>query len=109
MSAPAAGGLRRRVTLEAPADLADDIGGATRAWAAVATLWARIETPRGATRLAADRLEQAIAHRVTLRWRDGVTGAMRLRIGARIFLIKAARDPDESRRSLVLDCEEATP
>ncbi|QLP98434.1 MAG: phage head closure protein [Rhodoblastus sp.] len=109
MSAPEAGRLRRRVTLEAPADVADDIGGATRGWVAVATLWADIESPRGATRLAADRLEQAIAYRVTLRWREGVTGAMRLRLGARILLIKAARDPDESRRSLVLDCEEATP
>jgi len=103
---PRAGDLRRRVTLEAPADVVDEIGGVTRSWVVVATLWARIETPRGATRLAAERLEQALGHRVTLRWRDDVTGGMRLRYGARVFAIRAVRDPDESRRSLVLDCEE---
>lgn len=113
MSAPNAtpptGRLRRRVTLEAPADVVDEIGGLTRGWVAVATLWAQIETPRGDTRVAGDRLEQALARRVTLRWRDGVTAEMRLRYGARLFAIKAVRDPDERRMTLTLDCEETTP
>lgn len=109
MSPPVSGALRRRVTLEAPDAVADDIGGVTRGWRVVATVWARIETPRGATRLEGDRLEQARFHRVTLRWRDGVSGEMRLRLGERILLIRAARDPDESRRRLELDCEETTP
>lgn len=109
MSAPQAGRLRRRLTLEAPIDVADEIGGVTRGWSAISTVWAEIESPRGATRLAADRLEQAIAVRVTLRWREGVTIGMRLRFGARIFDIRSVRDPDESRRALVLDCEETGP
>lgn len=106
---PRAGELRRRAALEAPLDAIDEIGGATRGWSLVATVWARIEAPRGGTRLAADRLEAAITHRVTLRWRDGVAATMRLRLGARILLIRAARDPDGRRRSLVLDCEEIAP
>ena len=105
-NAPEAGRLARRLVLEAPVDAADDIGGASRSWVVVATLWGEIESLRGETRLAADRLEQAITHRVTLRWRPGVTAQMRLRLGARVFVIRAARDPDESRRRLVLDCEE---
>jgi len=109
MSAPQAGRLRRRVTLEAPLDVADDMGGATRGWRLVAMLWAEIESLRGATRLAAGRLEQTITHRVMLRWRDDVTGAMRLRLGARVLLVHAARDPDERRARLVLDCEEIAP
>lgn len=108
MRAPA-GSLRRRVTLEAPADVVDEIGGASREWVAVATVWAAIETPRGTTRLAADHPEQTITHRVTLRWREGVTGGMRLRLGARLFAVKAVRDPDERGVVLVLDCEEITP
>ena len=105
-NAPEAGRLARRLVLEAPLDAADEIGGASRSWADVATLWGEVESLRGETRLAADRLEQAVTHRITLRWRAGVTGAMRLRLGARVFVIRAARDPDESRRRLVLDCEE---
>ena len=109
MSPPVAGALRRRVTLLAPDDVADDIGGVARGWRVVATVWAQIETPRGATRLQGDRLEQALLRRVTLRWRDDVNGETRLRLGARMFVIRAVRDPDESRRRLELDCEEATP
>jgi SPP1 family predicted phage head-tail adaptor len=105
-AAPEAGRLARRLALEAPFDATDDIGGASRSWVVVAPLWGEIERLRGETRLAADRLEQAITHRVTLRWRAGVTPQMRLRLGARVFVICAARDPDESRRRLVLDCEE---
>jgi SPP1 family predicted phage head-tail adaptor len=103
------GALRRRVALETPDDVADEIGGVTRGWRVVATVWAQIETPRGATRLQGERLEQVLSHRVTLRWRAGVTGEMRLRLGARVFAIRAVRDPDERRRRLELDCEETTP
>lgn len=109
MNAPRAGRLSRRVTLEAPVDAPDDIGGAARGWSAVATVWAEIETPRGALRLAADRAEPVSLHRVTLRWRDGVCAQMRLRFGARLFAIVCVRDPDESRRRLVLECEEIAP
>jgi SPP1 family predicted phage head-tail adaptor len=109
MSAPEAGALRRRLRLEAPLDAPDEIGGATRGWTCVATLWAHVASLRGLTRLQGERLEQAITHRVTIRWRADVTGETRLTMGERVFAVRAARDPDEGRRVLVLDCEETTP
>ena len=55
------------------------------------------------------RSEQAVAHRVTLRYRDGVTAAMRLVRGLRRFAIRSAADPDGSRRELVCLVEEISP
>lgn len=109
MSAFQVGALRRRVALEAPADSADDVGGATRAYAEFARVWAQVTALSGETRLVGDRQEQAITHRLLLRWRDDVNGQTRIRLGARVFHVRATRDPDAARRVLVVDCEEITP
>ena len=53
-----------------------------------------------------DRPEQSLTHRITLRYREGVTGAMRLTSGLRRFAIRAAADPDGSKRDLVCLVEE---
>ena len=45
-------------------------------------------------------------HVFPLRYREGVTGAMRLTSGLRRFAIRAASDPDGSKRDLVCLVEE---
>ena len=72
-------------------------------------LWGAIEIVHQAERERAARTEEAVTHRVRLRWRDGVTGAMRLSCGPRRFRIKAATDPDGARRDLVCLVEEVSP
>lgn len=100
------GGLRRRVVLEQPLDTPDDIGGAVRTWTPVATIWAQIAPVAGVERREGAREESAITHRVLIRWRPDVTGAMRLVEGARVFAIHAALDHDSRRRFMLLQCEE---
>ena len=109
MSARPIGGLRRRLTLEAPVDVADDIGGVTRGFAAVATLWGDIHAVTGARLFVAERPEENITHLVRIRYREGLTGAMRLRLGARILNIRAVHDVDERRRYLQCHCREVKP
>jgi SPP1 family predicted phage head-tail adaptor len=65
-----------------------------------------MEMLSGSERMRADRPEQSLTHKITLRYRDGVTGAMRLTSGLRRFAIRAASDPDGSRRDLVCLVEE---
>ena len=107
-------GLRSRLTLEAPVDVPDDNGGATRTFAAIDTFWAEI-SPAAVTsrwvddRFAAGRMEQSITHHIRLRFRAGMTAAMRFRLGARVFFIHAIEDPDERRRFLLCRCEEIKP
>ncbi len=106
MSAPRIGDLDRKLMLEQPVDTLDDIGGAVRSWALVASIWARVTPTRGAERFAGERAESALTHRIAIRWRPDVTGAMRLRDGAKTYCIHAATDGDGRRRIMICHCEE---
>jgi len=103
------GQLSSRVTLERPVRTDDGSGGATIEWQAVATLWARIEPVEASERNAADRLATRITHKITLRFRDDVEGGMRILHRGRKLVIASWRDPDETRRFLVLDAVEERP
>ena len=97
---------RSRITLEAPQETTNALGGATIQFQALVTLWARMETRGGAEKLRGGRLEGTSDTRITLRWRGGVDTRHRFRLGSRIFAIRAAFDPDGRKRDLVCICEE---
>lgn len=98
--------LDRRLVLEAPLNTPDDIGGVERSWVFVDVIWARVMALSGLERFEGEREESAITHLITIRWRPDVTGAMRLRLGARTFAIHAAVDGDGRRRTLNCRCSE---
>jgi SPP1 family predicted phage head-tail adaptor len=100
------GQLRHRVTLEAPVATADGGGGADLAWAPVATVWARLRAQRATAGRENQATVQVVSHEVTLRWRGDVTPRMRLVYEGRVLEIRSVRDPDETKRWLVLVCEE---
>lgn len=103
---PAIGRLRHRLTLEAASRTPDGGGGAVETWTSVAQVWGRIQ-PTGATEIAgADGLGGRISHEITLRYRAGVTPAMRLISNGRRFEILAVMDIDERRRWLKCLCVE---
>jgi SPP1 family predicted phage head-tail adaptor len=96
----AVGKLRHRLTLEAPVEMADGAGGVARSWTESGQVWAAIE-PLGANdTVVADKRLGALSHRVTLRHRDDLTLNHRVRLGMRVFFIRAIRDPDEMGRFL---------
>ncbi|WP_336799458.1 phage head closure protein [Kaistia sp. MMO-174] len=103
------GRLSHRVTLERPVRSGDGAGGATVDWQEVATLWARIEPVEAGERNAADRLATRVTHRITLRFRGDVEGGMRVMHRGRTLMIASWRDPDETRRLLVLEAVEERP
>ncbi len=100
------GARARRFVLEMPLERPDGFGGVIRTYTSGPQLWGAIEMLSGAERVRADRPEQSLTHRITLRYREGVTGAMRLTSGLRRFAIRAACDPDGSKRDLVCLVEE---
>ena len=103
---PPLGAFRARLVLEAPVEVADEAGGVRRDFAPVATLWGRIAPVSASPGWAAESPGAVVTHRVTLRARAGLDAAMRLRRGRRLFLIRAAFDPDERGRLTVCLCEE---
>jgi SPP1 family predicted phage head-tail adaptor len=100
------GARSRRFVLELPLERPDGFGGVIRSYAPGPQIWGAIEMLSGHERVRADRPEQSLTHRITLRYREGVTGAMRLTSGLRRFAIRAASDPDGSKRDLVCLVEE---
>lgn len=100
------GELRTRVMLEAPDDSVDDAGALVRLWRPIASIWAKVSPRRGAEVFVAGAQESVLTSEVVVRWRPDIACPMRLRIGARALLIRAAFDPDGSRRFLVCVCEE---
>lgn len=105
------GDLRHRVTLERKSrGASDDAGGyVSETWAPVATVWAKLDPKSGRESVDADQVVHRVSHVVTMRARDGVTAAMRLRFGSRILAILEMREIHERGRWLELVCEETAP
>ena len=103
------GRLSARLDLETPLQTDDGQGGLSSGWELAASLWARIEPLRAVHREEASAGTAPITHRITIRYRDDVRHGMRFVHRGRKFLIRAVRDPAESRRYLVCDCEENRP
>ncbi len=100
------GDLNKQLALEQPVDTLDDIGSVARIWSLVDHVWAQITPVAGREDFAAEHDESVLTHRILIRWRPDVTGAMRLRQNARCFNIHAALDWDEKRRFMLLQCQE---
>jgi SPP1 family predicted phage head-tail adaptor len=103
------GSLRQRIEIQAEAATGDGGGGQTDPWASsvvVATVWANVEPLRGDERLRAMQLEDVVTHKITIRYRPGITARMRVKFGARLLNIRAVIDPQEQQRVLELMCEE---
>jgi SPP1 family predicted phage head-tail adaptor len=98
--------LRHRLTLEELSRVADEGGGFTESWIAVASFFADLRPFSGDERYEADRLAGRVTHEVSLRYRAGVVPAMRFRKGTRIFHIVSVIDVEERRSWLNCLCEE---
>lgn len=106
------GARRRRFALERPIEEADGAGGVVRRFALAAFAWgtlSAIAPSSSAARDAQERPELAARYRITMRWRPGLDGSCRLRLGERVFAVLSASDPDGRRRELVVVGQEVTP
>lgn len=102
-----AGALNRRVTIQRPSEVVDGYGQPTNDWTDLATTWAAIKAPtsKEVYALGAGFTSQ-ITHKITIRYRPGLTAAMRICYRGRTFLIQTISDPSEARVELNLMCLE---
>ena len=104
------GGLRHRLVIQSENPSADAGGGqGADPWAdpvVVATVWGRVEPLTGGERQRALQIEDRVTHRVTIRYRAGITPRMRIAFGARRVNSRAVINPEERNRMLELLCEE---
>ena len=104
---PAAGKLNRRITIQSPSTTTDAFGSPVATWTYVVTTWASIAAPtsKEVYALGAGFTAQ-ITHKIVIRYREGITSAMRIKYRSRIFQVQAVSDPNEDRVRLVLMCLE---
>lgn len=100
------GALRHRLIIEAPDEVPDGIGGVTRTWTALATLWGEIEPLAADDGLLADKRIGLVTHKIHVRHRLDVTVAHRFRLGSRVYAVRAVRDAEERGRFLECLCAE---
>lgn len=98
--------LRHRLILEEAQRVSDGGGGFTETWVEVATLSAALRPSGGSESVDSGRLAGRVSHEILLRYRAGVTPAMRFRMGTRVFHILAAIDEGENKHWLRCLCEE---
>lgn len=101
-----AGNLRHRVAIEAVVRTPDLGGGAAETWVTVAEAWAEIVPASGTEALDADQIAGRVSHVLHLRTGIGIEPEMRIRMGARVFEIRAVIDLAERRRWLRILVEE---
>ncbi len=97
--------LRTPFVLEAPVDKPDGAGGVRRAWAALGTIWGRMNAGSARETVAGEAGVSAVVYRVRLRATppgsaSRPTARHRLRQGARVFRVLAVHEDDPSGKYL---------
>ena len=100
------GTMDKRVSIQSVTQTTDGQGGYTETWATDVTVWAYIKPMKAYERMQAQKLETPLSHKVTIRYRSGVTTKHRLLFGSRVFHIKGIINPDEANQFLELTCIE---
>ncbi len=107
-----AGALDKTVTLQRRLETDDGGGGVDINYSDIADLRAAITPGTGREFVQAQQLTPELSHIVTIRYRDGVSSAHRLKYVvrgvSRFFPIHIMRDPLERHEQLVLYCSEVT-
>lgn len=102
----ASGRLNTPVDIQARTDSPDGMGGFTRAWATVATVWAEMWAVRGDERVAAASVQAHLSHRLRMHAWPGLSTSHRLKFGGRTFNITFINDVDMRGAEFLVDCLE---
>lgn len=101
-----AGDLRRRISIQRRNTTQDTFGQAIPTWMDVVVCWAGIEPLAGRELVTAQAVNAEITHQVVIRYRTGITPAMRVLYGTRFFNILSILNVDERNRQLTLGASE---
>lgn len=106
---PSIAELRHRITIQEPIEVNDGRGGQVTTWqdlANVPTVWAKIEPVSAREINFAEKLEDRITHRITIRHRSDLRAEMQIVFGSRIFQVKTIRHLLERSDFTIIDAVE---
>jgi SPP1 family predicted phage head-tail adaptor len=100
-----AGALDQRVTLERLVEGEDAAGQPFEDWTPVFDAWAAVMPLRGREIVAADAVASITDVRVIIRYRPGITPAMRVQHGAETYSIASVANIASANREIELMCK----
>lgn len=100
------GDLCHRISLQTASRTSDGGGGSTVSWTTSVTVWASIEPANGREPYIANQLNGQVSHKITIRYRSGVTTGYRVLFGTRTFDVQAVLNKDERNELMTLYCLE---
>lgn len=98
--------MRDRVEVQSSTATADALGQEIESWATTNTIWAEIRTLSGREAANAEQLKAGSTHMIRTRYFSGLTPALRLRAGSRVFQILSIDDTSNRHRELLITCQE---
>ena len=101
-----AGKLRHLIKFQHDIVTRDATGQKISVWANFRTARAGISPRSSAEAIAGDQIESIGSHRIDCRYIAGITAAMRIKFGTRIFQIVGIVNPDERNQWLEIECRE---
>ena len=100
-----AGQLRDRVTIQARSTVDNAVGEPTLTWSNIATnISANVTDASGREYIAGQAITNAVTTTIVIRYRTGVTAAMRVLSRGVIYNIEAVLEPENKRREMHLMC-----
>lgn len=87
--------MKHRVIIQEPSRAGDGMGGKTVTWVEYTKAWISIKPVKAWEKYEAMKMEQPITHKIEMRYQAGITPAMRILYGTRIFGIKEVINEDE--------------
>lgn len=102
------GKLNRRVKIQKPGTVQDDIGQPIPGWVDVATVWANVRFLNGVETVKAGAVATVAKASIRIRRRTDVLPNMRAVLGTTNFNITAVLPDEESRERVDLVCEVVT-
>ena len=103
-----AGNLRHRIALQRKQQTQNPQTGALlTTWVTEATVWAAVEPLSAREFVAAQAVQSNVSVRITVRYRPGITAAMRILHDGKVYGITGVlADKDSGREYLTLPCSE---
>lgn len=106
MRPPTIGQFKSRVTLHLWQDRPADGGGIDPQTTKQNTLWAKIEPVGGGIYVGGLQVGHVVTHRITIRYRPGITTSHIVRHGCAVYRVKRVTDVNGAGRFSMLEVEE---
>lgn len=100
-----AGQLKNRVTIQQQSTVQDSIGQPVNTWTTYATVWADIRHKSGVEAIKSGEVTSTVKASVRVRYKSGITAAMRVAHGSVVYQIKAVLRDEQNKDYMDLVCE----